>query len=220
MLGRAHALHAAGSDDAAFAGADLLGRQRHRAQARATELVDAEGGLFVRHAGGARGLAGRAHALTSGKDLAEDQLVHVGGRDAGAFECGLQGHGGQRMRGQRAQRAVEAADRRPGGGCDNDVVHDGFSPLAAPSGHVVQAAVNVNRVAGHPGRGAPGCKAITRPPSAISAKRLAGDPARIASGPIAKERQLRDLTGCGRAKMLTVSRVHASGARPNSRPGR
>ena len=43
----------------ALTGPDLLGRQRHGAQAGAADLVDAEGGLVVRQAGGARRLAGR-----------------------------------------------------------------------------------------------------------------------------------------------------------------
>ena len=69
--------------------------------------------------------------LASGKNLAEDQLVHVRGRDAGALERAFHRDGGEFMRGQRAQRAVEAADRRAGGGCDNDVGHVGLS-LTAP----------------------------------------------------------------------------------------
>ena len=79
---RAHALHAAGDDDGAFAGADLLRAERDRAQAGAADLVDAEGGLGIGHAGGAGGLAGRVLALAGGEHLAEDHLVHVAGVDA------------------------------------------------------------------------------------------------------------------------------------------
>ena len=78
MGGQAHAFHAAGGDDGAFAGADLLRGQRDRAQAGAADLVDAERGLGVRQAGGAGGLAGRVLALAGGQDLAEISFVHIG----------------------------------------------------------------------------------------------------------------------------------------------
>ena len=107
----------------ALAGADLLRGQRHRAQAGAADLVDAEGGRGVRHAGGAGGLARRVLALAGGQHLAEDHFVHVAGLHAGAVDRGLQRDGAERMRGHRAERAVEAADRRAGGGDDDDVVH-------------------------------------------------------------------------------------------------
>ena len=103
VLRQAHALHAAGGDDGAFAGADLLRGQRHGAQAGAADLVDAERGLGVRQAGGARGLAGRVLALAGGQHLAQDHLVHVAGLDAGALDRGLQRDGAELVRGQRAQ---------------------------------------------------------------------------------------------------------------------
>ena len=123
VLRQAHALHAAGGDDGAFAGADLLRGQRHGAQAGAADLVDAERGLGIRQAGGARGLAGGVLALAGGQHLAQDHLVHVAGLDAGALERRLQRDRAEFVRGQRAKRAVEAADRRAGGGDDDDVVH-------------------------------------------------------------------------------------------------
>ena len=95
MLRGAHALHAAGDDDGAFAGADLLRGEGHGAQAGAADLVDAEGGLGVGKAGGAGGLAGGVLALAGGEHLAEDDLVHVSGFDAGALEGSLQRDGAE-----------------------------------------------------------------------------------------------------------------------------
>ena len=156
MLRAGHALHAAGGDDVAFAGADLLRGERDRAKARAAKLVDAEGGLLVRHAAAASRLAGRVLALAGGEDLAEDQFVDVGRLNAGALERAFQRHDGHFVSRQRAQRAAEVADRGPGRRCNDDIFHDGLSssPGDAPSGHIVQAAVNVNGVAGHARRGA------------------------------------------------------------------
>ncbi len=123
MLRLAHALHAAGGDDGAFAGADLLRGERHGAQAGAAHLVDAECRLGVGQPGGARGLAGGVLALAGGQHLAQDHLVHVGGFDAGALEGRLQRDGAKLVRGQRAQSAAEAANGGAGGGDDDDVVH-------------------------------------------------------------------------------------------------
>ncbi len=130
VLGGAHALHAAGGYDLAFAGLDLLGRKRHRAQARATELVDAEGGLRVGKAGRATSLAGGVLPFAGGEDLTEDQLVDVGDRNAGAFEGALDRDGGEVVRPKRSQCAVETADGRARRGYDDDIGHDAFLSLS------------------------------------------------------------------------------------------
>ena len=59
----AHALLAAGDDDLGRAELDLLGAERHGAQARAAQLVHAPGRRVDRDAGADRGLAGRVLAL-------------------------------------------------------------------------------------------------------------------------------------------------------------
>ena len=46
---------------------DLLGGERHGAQAGAADLIDAEGGLAVGNAGLDRGLAGGVLALGGGR---------------------------------------------------------------------------------------------------------------------------------------------------------
>ena len=176
MRGGAHALHAAGRDDIAFAGADLLSRQRHRAQAGAAELVDAEGGLVVRHAGGAGGLTRRVLTLAGGQDLAEDQLVHLRGRNAGAFERALDRNGGQLVGGECAQRAIEVADRRAGRGYDNDVFHDLFLTPLGCAFTPCRAGRRQRKLCSPviPNAAPPTGKATTRPTSAVSIKRRAG----------------------------------------------
>ena len=73
----AHALLAAGDDDRAIAQPDRLEAERHRAQARAAQLIDAVGRLLDRDAGGDRRLTGRVLAGAGGEDLADDHLVHL-----------------------------------------------------------------------------------------------------------------------------------------------
>ena len=123
MLRLAHALHAAGGNDCAFAGADLLRGERHGAQAGTADLIDAERCLGVGQPSGARGLAGGILPLTRGQHLPEDHFVHVAGLNAGTLEGRSQCNRAEFMRGQRAQRAAETAHRGAGGGDDDDVVH-------------------------------------------------------------------------------------------------
>ena len=82
----AHALLAAGDDDLAVAAADRLIAERHGAQPRAAELVDAVGGLLDRDAGADRRLARRVLALAGGQDLAQDDLGDLARLDAGALQ--------------------------------------------------------------------------------------------------------------------------------------
>ena len=119
----AHALHAAGGHDGAFAGADLLRGERHGAQAGAAHLVDAERGLGIGQSGGAGGLAGGILSLAGGQYLTEDHFIHVAGLDPGPLEGRSQRDRAKFVCGQRAQRAAETAHRSAGGGDDDDVVH-------------------------------------------------------------------------------------------------
>ena len=68
VRGLGHALLAAGNDDLRVARRDLLGGERHRAQARAAELVDAEGGALDRDARDDGGLAGGVLAGAGGQN--------------------------------------------------------------------------------------------------------------------------------------------------------
>ena len=71
-----HALLPAGDDDSGIAGADLLGGQRHGAQAGAAELVDAEGGAPAGMPAAMAAWRAGFWPGAGGQDLAEDDLVH------------------------------------------------------------------------------------------------------------------------------------------------
>ena len=86
---------------------DLLHADRDGAKPRAAELVEAPGGLFLRNAGGHRGLPGRVLALAGGEDLAEDDLVDLARIDLGALERGLDGGGAEFVGRRVAEGAVE-----------------------------------------------------------------------------------------------------------------
>ena len=65
-------LLAAGDDDVGVARLDLLGRERHRAQAGAADLIDPEGRGAVRNAGLDRRLTRRILALRGGRAPARE----------------------------------------------------------------------------------------------------------------------------------------------------
>ena len=124
----AHALLPAGNHDVAVAVADRLEAQRHRAQAGAAKLVDAEGRFFNRDAGCNGRLAGRVLALRCREDLPHDRLVDFGGGNACALHSFDDRDLAQIMRRDAGKGAVEAAHRRAGGGGDHNVGH-GFLPV-------------------------------------------------------------------------------------------
>ena len=106
-----HRFLAAGDDDIGVAACDLLDAERDRAQAGAADLIDPEGGLFLRNAGLDRRLARRILALRGGEHLAENHFVHFARLDLGALESGLDGDRAELVGGGRAERAVERANR-------------------------------------------------------------------------------------------------------------
>ena len=101
---------------------DLLHADGHRAQARAAELVERPGGLFLRHARGHGGLAGRVLALAGGEDLAEDHLVHFRAVDLGALEGRLDGDGAELVGRGVGEGPVERADGGARRSDDDDAV--------------------------------------------------------------------------------------------------
>ena len=119
--GEGHGFLPARHDDGGVAIGDLLHAQRHRAQARAAELVEAPGRLFLRNSGLHGGLTGRVLALTGREDLAEDHLVHLAGVHASALQRGLDGHGAQIMGGHGAKDAAEGSHRRACGAYNHDI---------------------------------------------------------------------------------------------------
>src|SRR5262249_1998752 len=123
----AHAFLAAGDDDLAVAELDRLRTQRHRAQARAAELVDGIGRLLDRAAGGDGRLAGRVLAGSGGEDLAEDDLAHLARLNLGALQRFGDGDLSEVGSGHAAQGSAERADRRPRRADDYDFGHR-FTP--------------------------------------------------------------------------------------------
>ena len=73
-------------------------------------------------------LAGGVLALTGSQDLAHDDFGDFGGVDAGTLQRALDGDRAEIMCGDRPERPVEGADRRTGGGCDDDIGHSGIPP--------------------------------------------------------------------------------------------
>ena len=112
VLGLRHALLAAGDDDLGVAVGDLLQAERDGAQARAANLIEAAGGLLLRHAGLHRRLASRILALPRRQHLTEDDLVDVGGIDLGALERRLDGGRAKLVRGRCGEGSVERSDSR------------------------------------------------------------------------------------------------------------
>ena len=102
--GERHRFLAARDDDVGVAVGDLLHAERDRAQAAAAELVDAEGGLFLRNAGLHRRLAGWILALRRGQNLAENHLVDLARLDFRRFESALDGDGAQVVRRRSSRR--------------------------------------------------------------------------------------------------------------------
>ncbi len=99
---------------------NLLGAERHRAQARAAELVHAPGRRIDGDTGVDRGLPRRVLTGAGRKDLSQDHFGHFARLDARALQGRLDGDFAQFMRWEAGQRAVESADRRAGSTGDHD----------------------------------------------------------------------------------------------------
>ncbi len=110
---------AAGDDDFRIAVEQRLVAQRHRAQARTAQLIDAPGGAFHRDAGGDRGLTGRVLALRRGQDLPHDHLGNPCRLDARALQRSLDGDGAEIVGRRGGERTVETSDRGAGGADDD-----------------------------------------------------------------------------------------------------
>jgi len=72
-----HRLLTARNDGVGITAADMQHGQRHRAQPRTADLVDAESSLVSRNARVHRRLARRVLTLARSEDLAEDDLVDL-----------------------------------------------------------------------------------------------------------------------------------------------
>ena len=117
----AHALHASGDHDVGLAAPDGLHGVVHRLQAgaalahdRVGRHLDGEAGLERRHSR----QVGRVGALLG---LAEDDLVHLGRRHAGALDGRLDDDPPEFLGLDVLERAADAAERRAHGRDDDDV---------------------------------------------------------------------------------------------------
>ena len=103
MMGGRHAFLSARHDNAGITIGDLLQAECDGAQARAAELVQLPGGLFLRNARLHGGLTGSVLSLTSGQDLAHNHFVDVAGGDIGPLQRALDGGSTQIMGGNRCK---------------------------------------------------------------------------------------------------------------------
>ncbi len=121
VLGERHRFLAAGDDDRGIAAGDLLRAERHGSEPAAANLIDREGGLFLRDTGLHRRLARGILALGGGQNLAENNFIDVGRVDLGALDRRLERDGAEIMRSRIGECSIEGADRSSGGADDDDI---------------------------------------------------------------------------------------------------
>jgi hypothetical protein len=107
---KAHALLAPGDDNIGISSGDLLGAQRHGAEPRTADLIDAPGGRVDRHAGGDRRLAGRVLTLARGQYLTHDHFIDIGCGNLGPIERCPNGDFAKCVSRHARKRAIEGAD--------------------------------------------------------------------------------------------------------------
>jgi hypothetical protein len=115
-----HALHAAGDDDVGALGPQHVVREHHRAHSRSAHLRECHRARRLRQAGAERGLARRCLALPGHQAVAHQHLVDGVAGNAGALDRRLDRDAAELVRGERAEVAEHAADRRARGGDDDD----------------------------------------------------------------------------------------------------
>ncbi len=118
-----HVFLTARRDDVGIAKLDMLRAQRHGAQARAADLVDAPGRAFDGQARIDMRLARGVLALCGGQNLTKDGFGHLGLLDARPRDDGFEHGSPQIMGGRIGERARERADSGARGRCDYDVGH-------------------------------------------------------------------------------------------------
>jgi hypothetical protein len=94
--------------------------EHHGAHARAAHLRERDRAGRLRQAGAERRLARRRLALAGHQAVAHQDLVDGVAGDAGALDRGLDGDRAELVRGEAAEVAEHAADRRADGGDDDD----------------------------------------------------------------------------------------------------
>jgi hypothetical protein len=121
MRGERHRFLAAGDDDRRVSVGDLLHPDRHGAQPRPAQLVQAPGRLLLRDPCHHRGYAGWVLSLGRRQDLAEDDFVDLTGLDLCALQRRLDGHRAKLVSRRVGECAVERADGCPRRADDYDV---------------------------------------------------------------------------------------------------
>jgi hypothetical protein len=119
VRGLAHALLTAGDDDAGLAQRDLLGRDRHRPQAGAADLVQAPRRDLLRDAGAHARLTGRTLSRRRLQHMAQDHLVDVVRGHAGPLQRGADDDLAQLRGGKGREGAQKRPDRRARRGDDD-----------------------------------------------------------------------------------------------------
>src|SRR6266853_788247 len=119
----AHAFLPAGDDDLGIAVADRLVAERHGAQPRTAELIDAVGGDLEGDSGSDGGLPCRVLPFTGGEDLAHDHLRHVLRLDMGAAQRLGDRYLTKLMGRQAREPADEGPNRGPRGARNDDIGH-------------------------------------------------------------------------------------------------
>ena len=118
---QAHVLLAAGDADLVVAVADRLRGEHHRLQAGAADGIDRQRRHALRQAALDHRLTRRVLARAGREHLAEDDLADLVAREPGALEQAGDHGRAELGRGGLGERAAELADRRAGGGDDDDV---------------------------------------------------------------------------------------------------
>ena len=118
-----HRFHPAGDDDLRIARGDPLGGQHHGLQARATDLVDRQGGDLGRQAGAEGGLARGSLPEARGHDVAQDDLVDRLRPEPGAGDRLLHHHGPELGGREALQGSQEPPGGQPNGREDHRLAH-------------------------------------------------------------------------------------------------
>ena len=124
MGAEGHVLLPASGHDMRVTELDVLSRQRHGAQARAADLIDAPSRALLRQPCVDMRLTCRVLTLGGGQHLPQNGLRDFGRVHPGAGHQFFQNGGTKVMGGRIGERSAETAHGGPGGGCDDDIGHD------------------------------------------------------------------------------------------------
>ena len=115
-----HGFLPACNDDGCIAGHDLLHAQRHGAQAGSAELIDAEGGRFLRYAGFHGRLPRGVLPFARRQHLTENDFIDFICRNTRAFQHGID-DGCPQLVGRRVgEVAIEGTDGGARGAGNHD----------------------------------------------------------------------------------------------------